>query len=151
MRAAAFALAIALLGADPSPAAAARYFAGNWKCAGTPVTFSALVEGSSWTRVSYGVPPANGTAVMGYVASLSGWVFRDFHADGAYADMASPGPSDGRWQWTGPYYPQEGGPPLNGRVTYLEISPTRFDRTFELLQDQSFVRTGNDSCIKAGA
>ena len=151
MRAAvALALAFSVLGASPNPAASARYFSGSWKCAGVPVSFAQLVEGSPWTRVSYGVAPANGTAIMGYVASLSGWIYRDFHADGAYADMSSPGPSDGRWQWTGPYYPQEGGPPLDGRMTYVEVSPTHFDRTFELLRDAAFVPTGNDSCVKAG-
>ncbi len=151
IRLAAAVLAISLLGADANPSDAVRYFLGSWKCADVPLTFAPLVDGSPWTRVSYGVAPSNGTAIVGYVTSLGGWVFRDFHADGAYADMSSPGPSDGRWQWTGPYYPPEGGPPLSGRVTYREVSPTHFDRTFELLRDQDFVPAGNDSCLKVGA
>jgi hypothetical protein len=148
MRFAAVAVAFALLGADPNPSSDVRYFLGSWKCAGVPMTFAPLTDGSPWTRLSYGVAPANGTAILGYVTSLGGWIFRDFHADGAYADMSSPGPSDGRWQWTGPYYPQEGGPPLGGRVTYSEVSPTRFDRVFEVMRDDNFVPTGNDSCMK---
>jgi hypothetical protein len=148
IRATALVLAFSLLGADRDPSTAVRYFLGSWRCAEIPVSFEPLVAGSSWTRVEYGDESNRGTAIVGYVASLGGYVFRDFRADGAYAEMVSPGPSDGRWQWTGPYYPQEGGPALSGRVTYTEISPTHFDRRFELLRDQEFVPAGNDSCRK---
>jgi hypothetical protein len=151
MRFAVVVLAFSLLGADRDPNAPLRYFFGSWRCADIPVTFEPLVEGSPWTRVDYGDAANKGSAIVGYVSSLGGWVFRDFHADGAYADLASPGPSDGRWQWTGPYYPSEGGPPLSGRVTYREISPTHFDRTFELLRDTDFVPAGNDSCLKVAS
>jgi hypothetical protein len=144
-------IALALLGSAPDPSASARYFTGTWKCGSTTMTFAPFADNRLWTRVSYGSALPEGTAIMGYVASLNAWVFRDFHNDGAYADLSSPGPSDGRWQWAGPYYPAEGGPPLSGRTTYTQVSPTRFDRTFELLRDDDFVPTGNDTCLKTSS
>jgi hypothetical protein len=144
-------LASALLGATGDPAASVRYFSGTWKCGETTVTFAPFTETGGWTRVSYGSVAPEGTAILGYVSGLHAFVYRDFHADGAYAELSSPGPSDGRWQWTGPYYPQEGGPPLQDRTTYVERSPTRFERTFELLQGAAYVPTGNDTCVKAAA
>lgn len=142
------ALALPLLGANDDPLAAARYFGGTWKCAGTTWTFAPLAQGSAWTRVNYGGPMPDGTAVLGYVAGLHSWLYRDFHANGAYADLTSPGPIAGRWEWTGPYYPAEGGAAISSRVTYLQRSPTRYDRIFEILRKQEFTQMGTDSCVK---
>ena len=147
-RVATFALALALLGASDDPARAMRYFAGTWKCGTTTVTFVPFVKPGVWTRINYrGIAP-EGTAILGYVTGLHAFVYRDFHVDGAYADLASPGPSEGRWQFTGPYYPQEGGPPLDGRTTYVQVSPTEFDRTFELMRGSAYVPAGHDACVK---
>jgi hypothetical protein len=144
----AFSLALMLPAESDAPSSDARYFLGSWKCGESLLTFAPLQESDTWLRLTYSRGAPEGTAVVGYVAGLHAWVFRDFHSDGAYADMSSPGPSDGRWEWTGPYYPQEGGPPLGSRITYVERSPTRFERTFELLRDDAYVPTGNDACMK---
>lgn len=144
-------LATALLGAaDP---AAGKYFLGNWTCgSGTATTawaWAPLQPGSDWIRNVYGDPAKPyGTAVIGFVPGLQKWVYRDFHADGGYADLTSPGPTEGRWEWTGTYYPAEGGTAPPGRVVYTVVSPTRYDRSFEALRDGSFVRMGGDSCVK---
>lgn len=144
-------LCVALLGASDDRSTAMRYFFGTWKCGTTTLTFASFADTSAWMRASYGGTQPDGTAVVGYVTGLHAWVYRDFHRDGAYADLASPGPSDGRWQWSGPYYPVEDGPPLQDRMTYRQVSSTRFDRTFELLQGTDYVPTGSDSCTKVTA
>lgn len=143
-----FGVAVARASAAPAPANDARYFLGSWKCGESQLTFAPLQETDTWLRVTYSRGAPEGTAVLGFVVGLHAWVFRDFHSDGAYADLSSPGPSDGRWEWTGPYYPLEGGPPLGSRITYVERSSTRFERTFELLRDDAYVPTGSDICTK---
>lgn len=145
---AALALGASLLGASEDPSSAARYFAGTWKCGAATLTFSSFADTSAWTRVAYGSVQPEGTAIFGYVSGMHAWVYRDFHKGGAYADLTSPGPSDGRWQWTGPYYPEEGGPPLQDRTTFVQVSSVRFDRTFELMRGADYVPTGNDACTK---
>ena len=137
-----------LLGAAP-PVGDARYFLGTWKCADVTWTFSPLGEGSGWIRDVYGDPqrPA-GTAVIGWVAQLQKWVYRDFHSDGSYADLTSPGLVDGRWEWTGPYYAVDSDRVMNGKVTYVIVSPMQYDRIFESLENGVLVKHGGDSCRK---
>jgi hypothetical protein len=143
------AAAVTLLGAG-DPRADARYFLGSWSCAGTPWTWSPLLGDDRWIRNVYGAPDRpDGTAVMGWVPELRAFVYRDFHADGSYADLTTPGPVNGRWEFTGPYYPASGGPPLQGRVTYVVVSATRYDRIFETRRSDAFVRMGGDTCSKA--
>jgi heat shock protein HslJ len=152
------AAACALLGAaspPPEPASAppvaptdAAYFVGTWHCADVQWTFAPILENSGWIRVTYGDPrrPA-GMAVMGWVPQQKRWIYRDFHADGSYADLTSPGAVNGRWEWTGPYYPAEGGE-LHGRVTYAIVDSNQYDRIFEALEGGAFVKHGGDSCVK---
>ena len=149
-------LALALAAASAPPNAAtttpptnANYFLGTWRCAGVRWSFARLVPGSPWIQNVYGDPahPA-GSAVIGYVSGLHAWVYRDFHSDGSYADVTSGGPANGKWEWTGPYYPGGGGPPLYGRVTYVIVSPTRYNRVFETLKNGALVRMGGDTCTK---
>jgi len=143
------ATALALLGAS-DPQNDGRYFTGKWTCAGVPWTFALLPGSKSWTEITYGPPDdVTGTAVMGYVAVLKAWVYRDFHADGSYADLTSPGLVDGRWIWSGPYYRASGGPVLNGRITYVEVDAKRYDRIFESLENGAYVSHGGDSCLKS--
>jgi len=139
---------VALLGAS-DPHADAQYFSGTWICGGsTQWTFAPLAGG--WTEITYG-PSAKpyGTAIMGYVDALGRWIYRDFHADGSYADLTAEPPHDGRWVWSGPYYPGGADHTLNGRVTYLEVDPKRYDRTFESLESGAYVKKGGDSCVKS--
>jgi hypothetical protein len=141
----------------------ARYFLGSWTCVTqipangstaartlrTAWTFAPLSAGSGWIRIVYGDPASpDGTAVVGYVSELKKFVYRDFHADGSYADISSAAPVDGRWVWTGPYYPAAGGV-LNGRIVYTMVSPTRYDRSFESVVDGKAVAMGGDTCTKA--
>jgi hypothetical protein len=142
--------ALALLGA--SPAEDGRYFVGTWTCAGETWTFAPLIAGSDWLRVTYEhAGTVDGTAVMGFVNGLQAWVYRDFHADGSYADLTSSGNADGRWTWNGPYYPASGGAPLNGRITYTEVDRDRYDRTFESLRNGTLVKLGGDRCTRTPA
>ena len=142
--------AVALLGAAPDPKADGAYFTGTWKCGQDVVwTFAPLVDGGDWIRITYGDPQhPEGIAAMGFVTGLKAWVYRDFHTDGSYADLTSPAPADGRWIWSGPYYPAGAGQPLAGRITYTEVTATRYDRTFEMLKDGTYHAMGGDSCLK---
>lgn len=151
--AAAGALLLAL-GSHPIPAEAAQadavgYFSGTWTCAGTPWRWSNLLAGDAWLRIEYGDPRhPDGQAVMGWVPRLERFVYRDFHADGSYADLTSTGLVNGRWVFTGPYYPADGSASLNGQVSYVVVSPARYDRIFEALRDGKLVRMGGDTCTK---
>lgn len=150
MRALLLPLVALLIGAAPAgPAADAMYFKGAWACAGTTWTWSQLFGDDSWLRVEYGDPkdPA-GQAVMGWVPRLQRFVYRDFHADGSYADLTSTGLVNGRWVFTGPYYPADGSAPLNGQISYVVVSPARYDRIFETLRDGSLVKLGGDTCTR---
>ena len=146
MKAAMLALTLALAATDPPDA---RYFIGSWTCGSTPWNFAPLPGGSAWIRDVYGDPAdPYGTAVFGYVPALHAWIYRDFHADGGYAELTSPGLTDGTWVWTGPYYPADGGAPLAGRITYAIVDPSHYDRTFESLEGGTYVKKGGDRCVK---
>jgi len=146
--AALLAVAAPTLAAD-DPHMAARYFLGTWTCAGTTWTYTPFLGDPTWIRNAYGDPAKpGGSAIIGYAVGLKKYVYRDFHADGAYADISSDGPVDGVWTWTGPYYPAEGGV-LAGRITYTVTSPSRFERGFESLVDGSYKKMGGDVCLKA--
>lgn len=149
MRIVAFVAALTLLGTSARVSDAA-YFQGAWNCAGARWTFAALAADSPWTSIVYGnAAHPDGHAVMGRVAGLHAWVYRDFHADGSYADLTSAGLKDGRWVWSGPYYPASGGPALNGRITYTIVSPDRYDRSFASSQpDGSLKAMGGDFCTR---
>lgn len=141
-------VAVILLGAS-EPRADARYFLGSWTCAGTTWAWSPLLNDDRWIRNVYGAPKQpDGTAVMGWIPELHAFVYRDFHADGSYADLTSTGLVNGRWEFSGPYYPATGGPPLQGRISYVVVSATRYDRIFEMLRAGTFVRMGGDTCSK---
>jgi hypothetical protein len=148
MRTLLLAAAVILLGAG-DPRADARYFLGTWSCAGTYWHWSPLLGDDRWIRNVYGdAKQPDGTAVMGWVPELHAFVYRDFHADGSYADLTSPGAVNGRWEWSGPYYPAAGGPPLQGRITYVVVSPTRYDRIFEMQRAGTLTRMGGDNARK---
>ncbi len=143
--------AVALLAAgNAGNAGDGAYFAGSWICGEqTAWAFAPLPGGKNWLQVTYGPASAPyGTAVMGYAEGLHAWVYRDFHADGGYADLSSPGPAGGRWVWSGPYYPAAGAV-VNGRITYVEVDAKRYDRIFETLENGVAVKKGSDSCLKS--
>ncbi len=128
---------------------AMKYFTGSWMCGPVHWSFSPLSKGSPWVRVVYGNPKhPGGVAVFGYVEGLRGYVYRDFHADGSYANLTSVGPVNGTWIWTGPYYPSGGGDALYGRIQYLIKSPTEYDRKFQQFQNGKTIDRGGDICTK---
>ena len=148
MRALTLLTLVVLLGAA-GPQEGSHYFLGTWSCAGVRWAFEPLQPGSSWMHITYGDPkrPA-GIAVMGFVLGMHVWLYRDFHADGSYADLTSAGPKNSRWEWGGPYYPASGGAALHGRITYVEVSPKRYDRIFEAQKGNTLVKMGGDTCSK---
>jgi hypothetical protein len=134
--------------AADDPRAAAAYFIGTWSCDGTLWTFAPLLGDTTWIRVVYGSPAKpDGNAVIGYVSETKKYVFRDFHADGGYADISSDGPVDGRWLWSGPYYPAGGGV-VDGRITYVVDGPERYERTFASVVNGQSKTMGRDVCTK---
>jgi len=128
---------------------AAKYFVGSWMCGPVHWTFSPLAKASPWLKVVYGNPKRpDGVAVFGYVDGLHGFVYRDFHADGSYANLTSIGPVNGSWIWTGPYYPPGGGDALFGRIVYVIKSPTQYVRKFEQFTNGQTIERGGDVCTK---
>ncbi|BDE06457.1 hypothetical protein WPS_17330 [Vulcanimicrobium alpinum] len=146
-----FALAIAIAaGISDAATPRVRYFLGSWHCAAVPWTYTPLDDGDAWVRVTYGAPAhPDGTAVMGYVAGLQRFIYRDFHADGAYADLTSPATSDRTFVWSGPYWPAGATTPAQGRITYTLVDERRFDRAFATqLADGSLKPMGGDTCTR---
>jgi hypothetical protein len=151
-----FSLCAALLAALalPTPGAAAppadlQYFAGTWQCGAERWTFTPF--GTGWMRIAYGHgDTVDGIAYAGYVAQLGAYVYRDFHADGSYADLqAAPPTAAGVWTWRGPYYPAGQAGTLTGEITYSETGTAAFTRTFASRErDGSLVPHGGDSCTK---
>lgn len=134
--------------AADDPRAAVNYFIGEWSCAGTPWVFTPFLEDAGWIRNVYGKPgKPDGSAIVGYVAGLKKYVYRDFHADGSYADISSDGPVEGRWVWTGPYYPTSGGA-LNAQITYVIVNANRYERLFASVVDGKPQTMGHDACTK---
>jgi len=128
---------------------ALKFFTGSWTCGPVHWSFTPLSKGSPWLRVVYGKPQhPGGVAVFGYVEGLHGFVYRDFHADGSYANLSSVGPVNGTWIWTGPYYPAGGGEALYGRISYVIKSSTQFDRKFQQFQNGQTIDRGGDTCTK---
>lgn len=149
-------LAFLLAAAAAVPARAAedpsgRFFAtfsGRWTCDGTPWAFDRVADASSWTRVTYAAGRGGGTAVVGYVAGLRAFVYRDFHNDGSYADLHARVPDDGTWVWSGPYYPGGAAEPLQGEIRWIVIGPRAFRRTFASLRDGKLTPMGGDTCTR---
>jgi hypothetical protein len=131
------------------PSKAADFLIGTWTCSDEDWTYARLHDGSSWIHVDYRHGDRyDGEAVVGYVKGMDRFVYRDFHPDGAYADLAAKPPVDDRWVWTGRYYPASG-PAVDVRITYATTGPALFDRTFEKLGDDGkYVKLGGDSCAK---
>lgn len=148
-------LLICLFAAAPAaaaddPAAFSAAFTGSWKCGSVPWTFAALEPGSPWTRVTYASGAGAGTAIVGYVEGLKAFVYRDFHADGSYADASAPAPLNGVWNFSGPYYFPGAPAPLNGRIRWVQKTRDRFDREFGTLREGALVPMGGDTCTRTG-
>ncbi|MGH7716673.1 MAG: hypothetical protein ACREML_11835 [Vulcanimicrobiaceae bacterium] len=141
----AIAAVFALLAQAPSPGP--EYFRGSWMCGAVRWTFAPLLKKSPWLRVVYGNPKRpDGFAIFGYVEGLHGYVYRDFHTDGSYANLSSTGPVNGIWTWTGPYYPAGGGDEMLGRILYTIKSPSQYDRTFQQFLNGQTIDRGGDTC-----
>lgn len=155
-----FALAAAL--AQPAHRASAptnaflRDFAGTWNCRapGQPASRWRIVRvrGSRWVRVDWGLSAAGipaGSAFVGYITQRQHWVYRDFHADGSYANMHGVRAGDGTWSWTGPYDPanaKAGNAPLEGLITWRRIDATHIARTFMQRLNGTTIPRGSDRC-----
>lgn len=132
----------------------AQAFAGTWTCHSAPnqnvpwvITQS---PGETWTSVRWGDQESatGGIAYVGYVESLHTWVYRDFHYDGAYADITGTNTGN-QWRWTGPYY--AGGRTLNGDIVWTLTSHDRIDREFRSLQNGKLTPGGRDFCVRVRA
>lgn len=158
------ALAVGSAAAAQNPEASATWFLGNWTCSGTvpangghpastyhtPNRF-ALAPGSQWITNRWGPEnPDGGIAYIGYVPGQKQWVYEDYHYDGSMARVTSPGLQDGKWIWSGPYYPAGGGV-LHGRIVYVLRDKTRYDRIFEAPQGTGWHRLGGDTCTRPNA
>ena len=132
-------------------AAALAFFIGTWRCKDDAWTFAPLQPSAAWLRVTYGDPSAPyGTAVFGYADGMKAFVYRDFHADGGYADLTTAGPgTDGTWTFTGHYYPASGAAGFDTHIVYVPRGPSRYERIFAMLRDGALVPTGSDVCTKA--
>ena len=134
----------------PDPGGAIAYFTGTWLCGKVTWSFTPLEPGSPWLRVNYrNASESFGTAIFGYVPRLGVYVYRDFHADGGYANLtAKPPAGDKKWVFTGPFYEIDGSAPLNGYITYTIKSATQYDRTLESVTNGVHQPEGDDTCIK---
>lgn len=142
--------AVSLLGASASnPQAQLQYFVGTWTCGGSTWTWSQLAPGSAWILNVYGDPKhPDGNAVVGYVASLHAFVYRDFHADGSYADLTTKGYVNGRWTFTGPYYPKGAAKPLAAHVVYTVVNREQYDRAFLADKAGKLTPMSDDHCVR---
>ena len=75
-------------------------------------------------------------------------MYRDFHYDGAYADITGV-QSGNQWRWTGPYY--AGSQQLNGDIVWTLTSRDRIDRTFRSVTNGKLTPSGSDYCVRAPA
>ena len=133
----------------------AQAFAGTWTCYSQGYRVPWRIEaapGDAWASVRWGDQTSDrgGIAYVGYVLQLKKWVYRDFHYDGTYSDITSPGPAGKAWTWSGPYYGN--GRIWRGAVVWTLSSANRIDRTFESQTKGSLSPTGRDYCVRnAGA
>ncbi len=131
----------------------AQAFSGTWTCYfqthGTEWTITAA-PGSAWTTVRWGDQSSanGGVAYVGFIPQMRAWVYRDFHYDGSYADVTSPGPSQNAWTWSGPYYAADR--IMYGNITWTLTSPDRIERTFRKRDGDKLTPTGNDYCTRTG-
>ena len=130
----------------------AQAFSGSWICHSGPNLLVPWVisqaPGEKWATVRWGDQTSDrgGVAYVAYVPALQHWVYRDFHYDGAYADLT--GTNTGTaWHWTGPYY--AGNDILNGDIIWTLTSHDRIDRTFRSLQNGKLTPSGSDYCVRA--
>jgi len=125
------------------------WFLGSWKCSGpgyVSVNTFSRAPGSRWIANHWGPKGGQGgVAYIGFVPAQRQWIYEDFHDDGGYAQVTSPGLKDGSWTWTGPYYTPEG-TVLHGRIVYAIESHDRYDRIFERPAGSGFQRTASDTC-----
>ncbi len=129
----------------------AQAFSGAWTCYDRSQATAwriASAPGGAWTIVRWGDQHGKdgGIAYVGYVSKLRAWVYRDFHYDGSYADIGSPGPVGRVWTWSGPYY--TGDRRLEGDITWLRAGD-RIDRTFRARVGGKLTPSGRDYCVRA--
>ena|SRR5579862_6303505 len=129
----------------------ASAFSGTWVChfRGHDTTWRiAAAPGSAWTSVRGGDQSSDrgGIAHVGCAGPQKRWVYRDFHYDGSYGDASSPGPVNGTWTWSGPFYLSDR--VLEGAALWNLTNTKRIDWTFEALQHGKLVPTASDYCTK---
>jgi hypothetical protein len=142
-------VALAAVPVQAAPPADLQYFVGTWHCGNERWTYSPF--GTNWVRIEYAHGDTiDGIAYAGYVAQLDAYVYRDFHADGSYAELFSAPPAaTGQWKWHGPYYAAGQTGPLNGEISYTETNETAFARAFASREkDGTLTPRGGDVCTK---
>ncbi len=159
-RLASVAALIAILSAGSAQAAAPKeasftWFAGTWTCVHkaddgdqTSTWTFAQPDAGNWFRLSYGVHgTTGGNAVVGYLPVLRQWVYDDYHADGSYARETSAGFQDGKWTWSGTYYPPQGAASIDGRVDWVVRGHDNFEMFFYPSRS-SKAPSGSQSCTR---
>lgn len=128
-------------------------FAGSWTCGNTqyraPWSIAQAAGKSAWSVVRYGPPDApGGTAYVGPLPQEHGYIYEDFHVDGSYARLSSPGPVNNVWTWTGTYFPHGGAADSTPYITWTLVKGT-IERRFAQKLPQGIVERGTDTCTRA--
>jgi len=126
-------------------------FKGTWNCGGSTWTIASAPGNSAWATVTYGKGDTIwGTAYVGWVEQQRRYIYRDFHNDGAVAELSSPAPgADHTWVWTGTYYPMGQPADPNPHITWTYQPPNTIVRHFAKQQDGQFVDMGSDRCTRS--
>jgi hypothetical protein len=122
---------------------------GTWACGDATWTIAAAPGNSTWASVTYGAANhIGGTAYVGWVPQLQRFIYRDFHNDGAIAELTSPAPVDNTWTWTGTYYPAGGQADSGGHITWAYKAPNTLIRHFGKVQNGTYTELGSDQCSR---
>jgi hypothetical protein len=128
-------------------------FGGAWTCGNASYheQWDIHRDGNNpWIAVVYG-DEANpdGHAVVGWLPQAKTWVYDDFHADGAYAQLTAEAPQDHVWVWTGTYFPRDGTPDPNPHITWKLMPDGTIARTFAKRTGSTITTMGSDTCRRA--
>lgn len=128
-------------------------FAGTWTCGNARYhaqwRISAAAGKSEWAQIQYGpIDAPDGTAFAGSLPQEHAYVYNDFHNDGSFARLSSPGPVNGVWTWTGTYYPRGGAADFAPYITWAIASNGTIERHFAKKTDKGLIDSGSDVCTR---
>lgn len=130
-------------------------FGGTFVCTehvlgGRPAAVShwsiAAQPNSSWDVVHWASGRDSGTALVGYLAPNSQWLYEDFHADGSFGTSTSAGPQNGVWTWAGAYTTSQR--VLHGAIQWRREG-SGFRQGFGRLLGSSFRESAYARCRRA--